>query len=86
MKLSPLEENDVYRIGQEALTNALRHSKSLTATRAVIAEFPEARIIVLTNSEDEELNSLAAGAKALVQKDAHFRELIATICSVHNMV
>jgi two-component system, NarL family, response regulator len=56
----------------------------LTATRALIAEFPHARIIVLTNSEGEEHNSLHAGAKALVQKDAPSSELVCAIHAVHN--
>ena len=55
----------------------------LTATRALLAEFPHARILILTNSEAEE-DSLRAGAKALVQKDAPSEELISAIHVVHD--
>lgn len=56
----------------------------LTATRALVAEFPSARIVVLTNSEGEEENSRQAGAKTLVPKDAPSEELVRAIHAVHN--
>ena len=55
----------------------------LSATRAIISEFPLARIIILTTFEGEEENSLQAGAKALVLKQAPREELFEVIRRVH---
>lgn len=55
----------------------------LTATRALLAEFPDARVIMLTNAEGEEANSRLAGAKTLIPKDAPSSELISAIHAVH---
>ena len=56
----------------------------LTATRALVSEFPQARVLMLTNTEGEEQNSLRAGAKALVQKDAPFGQLVSAIHAIHD--
>ncbi len=56
----------------------------LTATRAIVSEFPHAQIIILTNSEGEEENSRQAGAAAFVQKDAPSEQLLRAIHAVHN--
>lgn len=55
----------------------------VTAIRTIIAEFPEARIIVLTNLDGEEQNCFNAGAQAVVLKDAPKGELVATIREIH---
>ena len=46
----------------------------LEATRAILAEAPDARIVVLTAFEGEEENSRRAGARSVVQKDASREE------------
>jgi PAS domain S-box-containing protein len=51
----------------------------LAAIRAILADCPEARIIVLTAFAGEEENSLRAGAKAVVPKDASREELLSAI-------
>jgi len=56
----------------------------LAATRAILADCPEARIIVLTAFEGEEGNSLRAGAKAIILKDAHRDELLSAIRAAHS--
>ena len=56
----------------------------LTATRAIVTEFPHAQIIIFTNSESEEENSRQAGAKALLSKIAPSEELIRAIHTVHD--
>jgi DNA-binding NarL/FixJ family response regulator len=56
----------------------------LAATRAICAEHPGARVVVLTSFDGEEENSIRAGAKAIVLKDAPRQELIDTIRAVHS--
>ena len=56
----------------------------LTATRTILAEFPEARIIVLTSFDGPKEASLLAGAKAFVLKEASRQELVDTIRNVHS--
>lgn len=51
----------------------------LAATRTILHEDPEARIIVLTASEGVEEAALTAGARAVILKDAPREELIRTI-------
>ena len=51
----------------------------LTAAQMILADYPDARIIVLTAFEGEEENSLRAGAKAVVLKDAPREELLSAI-------
>lgn len=51
----------------------------LQATRAILQEYPEARIVVLTAFAGEEENSLRAGAKATVLKGASREELVSAI-------
>lgn len=55
----------------------------LTAIRAILKEFPAARIIVLTSFDGEEQNSLQSGAKAVVLKDVPISQLIETILKIH---
>ena len=58
----------------------------MTATRAIVTEFPQARILILTNSEGEEENSRRAGAKALIQKDAPSEQMLRAIYRVYDAV
>jgi two-component system, NarL family, response regulator len=82
--------------GSEAIDLVRRHHPDITlmdlrmpkmdglaATRAIVAEFPGARIIILTTFEGEEENALVAGARAVVLKEAHRDELLSTIRNVH---
>ncbi len=85
------------RNGQEAVELYRQHQPSivlmdlrmplmdgLSATRAVLSEFPHARIVILTNAEGEEENSRKAGAKTLVHKDASAEQMIRAIRAVHD--
>lgn len=51
----------------------------ITATRAIIREFPSARILVFSVDPDAASESLQAGATAFLLKDASCRELVQTI-------
>jgi len=55
------------------------------AIGAILGEFPEARIVVLTTYEGDvqALRALKAGARAYLIKDSLNRELLATIRAVH---
>ena len=57
----------------------------LDATIAILAEFPNARIIVLTtySGDVQILRALKAGARAYLLKSALHKELLETIRSVH---
>ena len=57
----------------------------LTAIKAIIAEFPDARIIALTTYEGDEdiFRALSAGAKGYVVKDMLRTELLTVIRQVH---
>ena len=84
-----VEAVDLYRRHQPDITlmdMRMPQMDGLSATRAIVAEFPQARIIVLTNFDGETENSLRAGAKALVQKDAPMNELLSTIRAVYSTV
>jgi DNA-binding NarL/FixJ family response regulator len=58
----------------------------LDATSAIRAEFPEARIIVLTTyaGDAQALRALKAGARAYLLKSSLRRELLDTIRAVHS--
>jgi DNA-binding NarL/FixJ family response regulator len=58
----------------------------LTATRAILADDPNARIIVLTTYDgDEDIHrALTAGARGYLLKDMMRTELIGVIRAVHN--
>jgi two-component system NarL family response regulator len=84
-----LEAIDLYRRHQPDITLMdlrMPHMDGLTAIRTIVAEFPQAQIIVLTSFDGETENSLRAGAKALVQKDAPMNELLSTIRAVYSTV
>jgi DNA-binding NarL/FixJ family response regulator len=55
------------------------------AISAILGEFPEARIVVLTTYEGDvqALRALKAGARAYLIKDSLHKELLATIRAVH---
>ncbi len=57
----------------------------LDATIAILAEFPDARIIVLTtySGDVQILRALKAGARAYLLKSALHKELLETIRAVH---
>lgn len=57
----------------------------LDAISAILGEFPEARIVVLTTYEGDvqALRALKAGARAYLIKDSLHKELLATIRAVH---
>ncbi|MCW3054266.1 MAG: two component transcriptional regulator, LuxR family [Chthonomonadales bacterium] len=55
----------------------------VTAIRAIVSEFPAARIIMLTAFDGEEENARQAGAKGFVLKEASREELLKTIRDVH---
>ena len=57
----------------------------LDATIAILAEFPNARIIVLTtySGDVQILGALKAGARAYLLKSALHKELLETIRAVH---
>src|SRR5215467_14847075 len=80
--------------GRMALELFRRHSPQITlmdlrmpvmdgiqATRSIISEFPQARIIVLTTYEGEEdiYRALQAGARGYLMKDALREELLSAI-------
>lgn len=56
------------------------------ATRLIRAEFPEARVIVLTTHDGDEdiYRALQAGARAYLLKGMPFAELLRTIQAVHS--
>src|SRR5215471_5837131 len=85
--------------GRIAIELFRRHSPQITlmdlrmpvmdgieATRSVISEFPEARIIILTTYEGEEdiYRALHAGARGYLLKDALRDELLSAIRAVHS--
>jgi len=85
--------------GRMALELFRRHSPQITlmdlrmpvmdgiqATRSMISEFPQARIIVLTTYEGEEdiYRALQAGARGYLLKDALRDELLSAIRAVHS--
>ncbi len=57
----------------------------LTAIRAIVSEFPEARIIVLTSADEENENRLRAGARVVVLKDVPGGVLLRTIRTEHRL-
>jgi DNA-binding NarL/FixJ family response regulator len=84
--------------GREALQQFRKHHPDVTlmdlqmpemsgldATTAIRAEFPEARIIVLTTyaGDMQALRALKAGARAYLLKSSLRRELLDTIRAVH---
>jgi DNA-binding NarL/FixJ family response regulator len=84
--------------GREALQQFRKHRPDITlmdlqmpemsgldATTAIRAEFPEARVIVLTTyaGDVQALRALQAGARAYLLKSGLRRELIDTIRAVH---
>jgi DNA-binding NarL/FixJ family response regulator len=84
--------------GREALLQFRKHRPDVTlmdlqmpemsgldATSAILAEFPEARIIVLTTyaGDAQALRALKAGARAYLLKSSLRRELLDTIRAVH---
>ena len=84
--------------GREALQQFRKHRPDVTlmdlqmpemsgldATTAIRAEFPEARIIVLTTyaGDMQALRALKAGARAYLLKSSLRRELLDTIRAVH---
>src|SRR5262245_5834942 len=58
----------------------------IAATRSITAEFPQARIIVLTTYDGEEdiHRALRAGARGYLLKDALRDELLSAIRAVHS--
>jgi two-component system NarL family response regulator len=84
--------------GQEAVALFRKHRPDITlmdlrmprmdglaAIQAILADYPEARIVVVTAFEGEEENSLRAGAKAAVLKDAPREELLNAIRAAHSV-
>jgi DNA-binding NarL/FixJ family response regulator len=84
--------------GREAIAQFRTHRPDVTlmdlrmpdmngveAINAICAEFPEARIIVLTTykGDVEVLRSLKAGAQVICLKSLLRKELLETICAVH---
>ena len=63
---------------------ALPGMNGLAATRRLLAEAPESRILILSNHVGPDLVklALAAGAKGFVRKDRAFEELIPAVRSV----
>lgn len=58
----------------------------IAATRKILADFPEAKILALTSFETEDyvVNMLRAGAKGYVLKEAPIEELVLAIKSIAN--
>ena len=58
----------------------------VSAIKAILAEFPEARIVVLTTYEGDEdiYRALSAGAKGYVVKDMLRTQLLGVVRQVHN--
>ncbi len=58
----------------------------IAATRKILADFPEAKILALTSfdSEDYVVNMLRAGAKGYVLKEAPIEELVLAIKTIAN--
>jgi DNA-binding NarL/FixJ family response regulator len=84
--------------GREAIAGFREHKPDVTlmdlrlpdmsgidATRAILAEFPGSRIIILTTfeSKEEVERALSAGASAYLLKSTHPRELTETIRRLH---
>ena len=83
--------------GSEALAQYRRHRPDITlmdmsmpkmngleATSAILSEFPGARIILLTAFDGVEVKARAAGAKAVILKEASYDELSKIIREVHD--
>ena len=54
----------------------------LTAIRQITAQFPQARIVVLTSQDDAEQACFDAGALAVLRKDEPSRKVISTLFAV----
>jgi DNA-binding NarL/FixJ family response regulator len=54
------------------------------ATRAILAEFPEIRVVILTIEDDDErvLSAIRAGAKGFLLKEMPFTKLVAALRSL----
>ena len=77
---------ELYRLCQPDITLMdlrMPEMDGLQAIRAILAESPRARIIVLTNLDGQEHACLQAGARAMLLKDVAKEELLATIRGVH---
>lgn len=62
----------------------MKRVDGIAATRVLVAEHPEVRVLVLTTFDDDEIvaGALAAGASGFVLKDARGEELVAATRSV----
>jgi len=81
-----LEAIDLYRRHRPDITlmdMRMPRMDGVKAIRAIVSEFPEARIILLTAFDGEEENARQAGAKGFVLKEASREELLKTIRDVH---
>ena len=55
----------------------------ISATAALLAEFPDARVVIFSSEDETFQRAMRAGAKACLLKDAPSHELLATIRRVH---
>ena len=64
---------------------AMRGQGGIETTRRIVAAHPEARILMLTSSEEpfDAQESLAAGAAGYITKAARYEDLLAAIREVH---
>jgi len=81
-----LEAVDLYRRYRPDITlmdMRMPQMDGVTAIKAIISEFPEARIILLTAFDGEEEKALQAGAKGTILKEASRDDLLKTIRDIH---
>nr|WP_083879958.1 response regulator transcription factor [Corynebacterium ulceribovis] len=58
----------------------------ITATRSIVAEHPDTRVVVLTTFDNDQylVDAIAAGASGFLLKDAQPEELLSAIRTVHS--
>jgi DNA-binding NarL/FixJ family response regulator len=85
IRILTVDDHPLLRKGIAALVNSELDMNGTEAIERILAEFPEARIIVLTtySGDAQVLRALRVGAKAYILKAQVHRELLDTIRAVH---
>ena len=80
-----LEKTDILRPDIVLIDIYMPVMDGLTATRKIVENFPETKVIILSGSESESdrIRAINAGAKSFISKTAKAMEIIAQIRSVY---